>query len=154
MNEDLLRKLIQSVKMDEPGLSFSDDLMKTIQAEEDLSLSPEVHRLLKNNLIATPSDTFTRDVMTRLPSKKPLVFAPIIGRQTWQWVAGLVASILLVVIISATANKVPTHAPTHGLFITSFWHKTEQPLFFVAILSTISLLLGGDYWLRYKRNFL
>lgn len=152
MNEDQLRKLIQSVKIDEPKPSFSDDLMKTIQAEEDLSLSPEVQRLLKNNLLAAPSDEFTAAVMTRLPTTKPFVFSPIINSHTWRWIAGLVASVVLIVVGTASTHHTTAHSYFSGLRLASFLGSIENAFFVITILGSICLLLYGDYWFRYKRS--
>ena len=152
MNEDQFKKLIRNAGLEEPGHFFTDDLMKKIGTQEDLSISPDFQQLLQTNSLLEPAENFTEKLMAQIPNEFSEFSDQIISRKIFYVLAGIVAVITIVAIV---IFRIPEDSilPSIEKKNVYTWMEKGMELFassqvlFLCLIATTILLLS-DYFLR------
>lgn len=149
MKEKKLKKAIQELKLDEPSEAFSTRILSHIEASENLSLEPAIYELLKTNLVSDPSARFTGNILDQLKPKKQLVVEPVVSRQTWWIITGVVILILGIAILSPAKSATGSATIRFWSISVVYWIDTfsQQMIPFLVVVSSLFL---GDYYLRRK----
>ena len=158
-NEKKLRKLIQSVELDQPKADFTELIMKEIQLQESLVINTVLQSVLAQHIIETPSIDFTQKVMTGIEHlDKKTVYKPIIGKKVWYGIG--VAATLLVAIVSLfskssqTVNKPLTFANNINQLTSQLILRINgMPTLILACLFAVSALLVLDYFILGRKKY-
>ncbi|MFD2522206.1 hypothetical protein [Emticicia soli] len=106
--EDKLKKLIQSVELDQPKADFTATIMQQIEAQESLVSSVALQVLLEKHLMESPSADFTENVMMDIERlDKKVVYEPIISKEVWYGVS--IAAALLITLVSFVGKSSKTN---------------------------------------------
>src|SRR4051794_3097554 len=105
MKEDKLKKIIQSVELDDPGLPFTDGIMEIIQTREELKLAPAILSVLETELLAEPPFQFTENLMASIKPAQNRIPNPIISRKFWLLVSGIATFTLITVLLNSHSQS-------------------------------------------------
>jgi hypothetical protein len=157
MNDDKFKKLIQRIDLDEPSAAFTDNIMKMVEAEEDLSLSPALLSVVKNELLAEPSFEFTDDLMAHIQPKASEVSDPIITKKVKLIISGVMAALLLVALVNSPygLGHLQNSSYFSGLSLNLSGATaaiTKMAISVLPYLIPVSVLLFVDYFFRTKRR--
>lgn len=155
MEEDKFRKLIQSIDLDAPGISFTDNVMKILESQEELNLHPALKSVLKNELLAEPSFEFSDNLMSHIQPKANRILEPIITKKIWLIISGIVTMILFLVLINFYSNLNFLHNNSYSSRFSLNLHDTTIGIIKIAAsilpyLIPLSILLLIDYVFRTK----
>ena len=96
--EDKLKKLIQSIELDQPKADFTGIIMQQIEAQESLIIYPALDALLEKHLVESPSIDITQKVMMGIEYlDKKVVYEPIINRKVW-YALGIAATLIITLV--------------------------------------------------------
>jgi hypothetical protein len=159
MKKDKLKKLIQSVDLDQPKADFTDSIMKKIELQESLIINPVLDALLEKHLIEMPSVDFTQKVITGIESSdKKVVYESIISKKTWYGVG--MAAALIVTLVGFLGHPSQTAAKPH--LLTNLINQITGRIIsqvsglsalVLACLFGVSALLLLDYFFSGKENY-
>jgi hypothetical protein len=156
MKDDKFKKLIQHVSLDEPGDSFTDNVMKTIESEEVLSLHPALLQILKNELITQPSAEFSNNLITSIQPKANKIAAPVISKKFKFIVSGVIISILIVALITSKSKFNYEHYSYFSNFVLNFSNviigTTKITASVLQYLVPLAILLLIDYMFRTRQR--
>jgi hypothetical protein len=152
MDEEKFKKLIQRGGLDEPGPSFTDNIMKLVESQEDLSLKPALLSVLKNELLTDPSPGFSDKLMSHILPKASKIAAPIITKKITLIISGFGISILLLVVINLISNT----NDIQNSYSTGLKFKLSGAMTAIAKIANsvlvyfvpLSILLFLDYFFR------
>ena len=154
MKDDQFKKIIKAAGLEEPGPSFTDDLMRKIATQEDLSISPVFQQLLQANALQEPAENFTEKLMVQIPPMAPDFSDPIISRKTFYVLAGIVA---IITIVASVIFRTPEESILPSIEKKNFYTWIEQGMdFFVnsqmifLCLIAATVLLLSDYIFRVR----
>ena len=154
MKDDQFKKIIKAAGLEEPGPSFTDDLMRKIATQEDLSISPVFQQMLKASALQEPAENFTEKLMAHIPQEKPEFSDPIISRKTFYVLAGIVA---IITIVASVIFRTPEDSILPSIEKKNFYTWIEQGMdFFVnsqmifLCLIAATILLLSDYIFRVR----
>lgn len=155
--EDKLKKLIQSVELDQPKADFTYTIMHQIEAQESLVSNLALHTLLEKHLIESPSADFTENVMIGIERlDKKVVYEPIISKKVWYGIS--IAAILLIFLASSLGKSSQTNsvAPPLANNINQLTGKlilqiNALPTLVLACLFAVSALLLLEYFVSRKK---
>ena len=149
--EDVFRKLIQSVKPDTPAHDFTDLVMKMVQIETEKDQADEIAlRSLINNqvLIEKPSKAFNRHVMRQIAPSKTKI-EPIISKQAWYLIAASVAFSILLCFLIKEPQTAQSTSSALDLTLKHLSSKLESlPIMYAATVFGLGFLMVLDYVLR------
>ncbi len=112
MKEDeKIDKLIrESLKMEQPSDDFTSKIMNQIEVV-DAKQEKALGSLLKKNTLESPSLNFTARVMAEVEKVSIKVTdAPIIGKKAWTFIAVLITSIFVYVLMTGEKNTAASQA--------------------------------------------
>src|SRR5438128_1984196 len=104
MEEDKFKKFMQNIGLDEPGSSLTDNVMKIIESQEEMSLNRTLLSAIKNELVAEPSAEFSDKLMARIAGKPYKISSPIIKKKIGLIMGGSVIAILLLVVVISNSG--------------------------------------------------
>ena len=155
--EDKLKKLIQSVHLDQPKVDFTAIIMQQIEAQESLLTNPALDASLEKHLIESPSIDFTQNVMTGIERlDKKVVYEPIISKKVW-YALGIAAT-LIITLVGLLGKSSPISGKSLPIADT-INHITGQiiaqakglPPLALACLLAISALVVLEYFVSNRR---
>ena len=156
MEEDKFKKIIQNIGLDEPVSSFTDNVMKMIESEEELSLHPDLLPVLQNELLAEPSLEFSDNLMASIKPKTHKTLEPVINKKSWLIIGGVVISILFFAIVGFHSNL---NRPHNSYFSNISLDLSGAAMRIIKIATSIlpyliplSILLLVDYVLRTRQS--
>lgn len=138
--DDILKKIIQKVELDEPASDFTALVMKEVVAESqgEVIADPVIKSLLKRHTIEKPPADFTRQVMTQVVFHEgKTTYKPIITKKTWYFVATLIAFFLVMLDVS---EKVPTSPQGLTSYFSVVGRALNSIFTFVSGASSLYLL--------------
>jgi|GEM_PF-2432643 len=149
--EDMLGKLLQTVKPDVPGPDFTGSVMKMIElnVKQDHVKETALKELLQNRiLIERPSKAFSRNIMRQIAPVQ-IKAEPIISLKTWYMIAASVAiTIMLCFFIKEPQAAQHTSSLTDQA-LNKFSAKLESlPVIYPATIFGVACLMMLDYILR------
>lgn len=158
-NEEKLKKLIQSVDLDQPTADFTAILMQKIESQEAIVTNPALDSLLEIYLIEAPSVDFTQKVMMGIEHlDRKAVYEPIISKKMWYAIG--IAAALIIALISLfgstvqTSNKpLPLAAPINQITEKIIIQINALPTLVLACLFAVSSLVLLDYFLSNRKNY-
>ncbi|MEP7322128.1 MAG: hypothetical protein ABI761_09415 [Saprospiraceae bacterium] len=157
MEEDKLKQFIQTIGVDEPSAEFTDNLMKLIESQKELSLHPTLLSALKKELLVEPSSEFQNRLMASIHPKTNILLKPIITKKIWLVISGIAALLLILAMLSSKSGANYLHTNSYfsnsGLNIASTTEgiiKISTSFFLYLIPLSILLLL--DYVFRTRRT--
>ena len=148
----------QNLEIQEPSLSFSDNVMEGIVAL-DLKKDKAMSSLLQKHILEEPSIDFTSRVMAGIEQKsKVIAYRPVIGKKVW-----FLISSVIVFIFVYTFLKID-FAITENIYIENFQSRLSNvfvfeypsldlnisPIYVLGIFA-LSSLLYLDYFVRNRR---
>jgi hypothetical protein len=159
MKEDKLKKIIQGIELDEPGAAFTDNIMKMVEAQEELNLHPTLLPFIQNEVLAEPDAAFSATVMANIKPRENTIAAPIITKKIKLIMVGIVTLCLLLALVIPHSNVT---RPESNIYFTQLnTNLREATLGLIKIAGTIlpyliplSILLLLDYFLRARQNLL
>lgn len=155
--DDKLKKLIQSVKLDQPTADFTATIMQQIEAQESHVPNPALQVLLEKHLIESPSLGFAQNVMMGIQRlDKKVVYEPIISKKTWYGIG--IAAALLITLVSFLGKSSKTNIDVPPL-ANNINQLTGQlivqistlPTLVLACLFAVSSLLLLEYFVSRKK---
>lgn len=154
--DDKLKKLIQSVELDQPKVDFTAIIMQQIEAQESLVSNPALQVLLEKHLVESPSAGFTQNLMMDIERlDKKVVYEPIISKEVWYSVS--IAAALLITLVSfvGKSSKTNIDVPPLANNINQLTGKiilqiNGLPTLVLACLFAVSTLLVLDYYISSK----
>jgi hypothetical protein len=157
MEENKFKKLVQNIGLDDPGISFTDNVMNVIESGEELSLNPVLLSVLKTELLAEPSFEFPDNLMAKIQPKANKSLAPIISKKTSLIILGLLILILFLVMINFHSDL---NNLQHGSYLSRFnlnLSGTTRGIIKIATsilpyLIPLSILLFLDYFFRTRQR--
>ena len=156
MEEDKLKKLIQNIGLDEPSSSFTDNVMKIIESQKELSLHPALLSVLKNEFLAEPSSEFSDNVMADIQAEANNISAPIITKKIRLIILGISIPILLLVLLNAHSNLNHLHNSYLSRFSVNLSDITMGIIkisgSILPYLIPLSILLIIDYVFRTRQS--
>jgi len=157
MKDDQLKKFIQSIHLDEPAASFTDDTMKIIAAQEELELHPSLLPFIEPEVLSEPGDAFSGKVMASIQPAKNKTAAPIITRKFILILSCAAFLALLFAVILSPSNSNEARDSTYLLHVNT--SLQEPTLELIKIAGTVlpyfipfSILLLADYFFRTRRE--
>ena len=157
MDDNKFKNRIQHIGLDDPGTSFTDNVMKMIESREELSLNPALLAVLKTELLAEPSIEFSDNIMARIQPKASKAIAPIISKKARLIISGMVILVLFLVIINSHSGL--THLQNGSYFSgfsVNFSGTTTGIIkiatFILPYLLPLSILLFLDYLFRTRQR--
>jgi hypothetical protein len=157
MNDDQFKKLIQRIDLEEPSAAFTDNIMKMLEAEEELGLNPALLSVVKNELLAEPSFEFTDNLMAHIQPKASEVSDPIITKKVKLIISGVMAAMLLVALVNSPYNlgHLQNSSYFSGLSLNLSGTIAEVVKLATTVLPyliPLSILLLTDYFFRTRRQ--
>jgi len=157
MNDDKFKKLIRGVDFEEPSAAFTDGIMKKVEAEEELSLTPAMLSIIKPELLAEPPVEFTDNLMAHIQPKASRISAPIINKKIKFVISGAIAALLLVALVNS--RPALGHLQNSSYFSGLSLNLSGATLGIVKIaisilpyLVPLSVLLLADYFFRTRQH--
>lgn len=155
--DDKLKKLIQSVELDQPKVDFTAIIMQQIEAQESLVSNPALQVLLEKHLIESPSVDFTENVMMGIERlDKKVVYEPIISKKVWCGIS--IAAALLIILVSflGKSSKTNIDVPPLANNINQLTGKiilqiNGLPTLVLACLFAVSSLLLLEHFVSKKK---
>jgi hypothetical protein len=155
MDEEKFKKLIQRTGLDDPGPAFTDNIMKLVESQEDLSLKPALLAVLKNELVTDPSPGFADKLMSHIQPKTSKISTPIITKKIKWIISGFAIAILLLVAINMISNS----NDVQNSYSTGLKFKLSGTITAIAKIANsvlvyfvpLSILLFLDYFFRTRR---
>ena len=156
MEEDKFKKLIQIIGLDEPGSSFTDNVMKTIESQEDLSLNPALLAVLRNEFLGEPSSDFSDNLMANIQTEVNKRSAPIITKQIRLVILGIGILILFLVLINSS-SKFNHHNNFYFSYLNSHLLNTSTEIVklsnsILLYVIPLSILLLMDYVYKSRQS--
>jgi hypothetical protein len=158
-NEDKLKKLIQSVDLDQPKADFTESLMKEIRLQESLVINTALQSVLVHHIIETPSIDFTQKVMMGVEGlDKKVVYEPIIPKKVWYGI-GIAASLLITLVSlfsksSQTSSKpLPFANNINQITGQIILQINAMPALVLACLLALSALLVLDFFISDRKKY-
>lgn len=159
MKEDKLKKLIQTVDLDQPKADFTESVMKEIQLQESLVINTALQSVLEEHIIESPSIDFTQKVMLSVErSDKKVVYKPIISKKVWYGV-GIAASLIITLISifgksAQTSNTpLPLATPINQVTGKIIQKINALPTLVLACLFAVSALVLIEYFLSNRKKY-
>jgi hypothetical protein len=128
-----------------------------IETREELKLSPNILSVLRNEFVVEPPVQFSGDLMASIQPAPKKIPDPINRRKFWLVIAGIAASIFMVVLINSHSSL--THLYDNPYFKTSILNLAAATSgiikfagSFFTYLIPLSILLAGDYYFRTRRS--
>lgn len=158
--DDKLKKLIQSVKLDQPTADFTATIMQQIEAQESHVPNPALQVLLEKHLIESPSLGFAQNVMIGIQRlDKKVVYEPIISKKAWYGVG--IAAALLITLVSLLGKSSQTSGSNVPPIANNINQITGQlivqisslPVLVLACLFAVSSLVLLDYFVSSKKEY-
>ncbi|GAB3516200.1 hypothetical protein [Emticicia fontis] len=157
--KDKLKKLIQSVELDQPKIDFTAIIMQKIEAKESLVTNPALDSLLEKHLIETPSVDFTQKVMLGIERlDKKVVYEPIIRKKVWYGVGIAAALVITLVSFLGKPSETTVQSPPLASHINQVTgHIITQinslPIFALACLFAVSALVVLEYMFSNRKKY-
>jgi len=150
--DNKLKKLLQRVELNNPGASFTEEVMKEIQSE--IVFNPSLKSMLKNASIEGPSENFSYGVMDRIDvSDFKLADQSIINRKVWLIVSGFMAVLVLIAFFGGRESSPPVSSYFNEVgrsLHPILTYLTAIPSISIICLISVSGLLILDYFLKEK----
>jgi len=154
--DDILKKLIQKVRIEEPNGDFASRVMKNIQLETELELAKEAKfkSIFGDVRPESAPLSFDKKVMSQIFLGEKKAADPIISRQVWYIVAA--AGILILTFCFASPSDMmvenePYFSNDLKIAVLDFSGKiTVLPIIYPAVIFALALLIMVDYFLRSK----
>jgi len=157
MEDDKFKKLIQHIDLDEPDDSFTDNIMKMVETEEELQLSPVLLSLLKSGLLAEPSVEFADNLMANIQPAAAKISEPVITKKIGFIISGAGMVVLLLALATSRIHLKEVAGVSYfsGLSINlpgtaNGIMKTASS--FLPYLIPVSVLLFADYLFRTRQQ--
>lgn len=157
MEENKFKNLIQNIGLDDPGTSFTDNVMKMIESQEELSLNPALLSVLKSELLAEPSFEFPDNIMAKIQPKANKGLEPIITKKARLIILGMVILILFLVMINSHSDL--NHLQHDSYFSRFSLNLSGTTMGIIRIATSIlpyliplSILLFLDYFFRTRQR--
>lgn len=158
-NEQKLKKLIQSVELDEPTADFTAILMQKIASQETIITNPALDSLLEIYLIEAPSVDFTQKVMMDIENlDRKLVYEPIISKKMW-YAIGIAAALIMALVsffgrsVQMSNKPLPLATPINQITGKIIVQINALPTLVLACLFAVSSLVLLDYFLSNRKNY-
>ncbi len=156
MKDEIFKKLIQSIDLDEPRASFTDDIMKMVENEEELSLNSTLHSVIKTELIVEPSFDFSNSVMAEIQTQEARVSEPMITQKA----KSIILCFGICLLLFAVINSVSTFHLQKNSYISNFdlnFTDVATGIIKIAIsvfpyLIPLSVLLFIDYLFKTRQR--
>nr|WP_294943640.1 hypothetical protein [uncultured Mucilaginibacter sp.] len=157
MKDDKFKKLIQSIDLEEPGAAFTDNIMKMVQAQEELNLKPALLAAIKQELVAEPSVGFTENLMAQIQPAASKAPEAVMTPKVKLIVSGVFIALLLVALVNSryTLGHLQNSSYFSGLSLN--FAGTAIGVVKIAgsvllYLIPLSVLLLVDYFFRTRRQ--
>lgn len=152
MKEQKLKKWIKTIEIDEPSVSFTEEVMATLAVQDDLSMTPALRTALRQHLTEVPSADFTTDIMRSIKTMPSKVSPFVISPKIWYGV-GSVILIALGMLWAQSRSIDSIAAPA------TYWRYMGMDVsalssvssILLAVLVALSGLLWIDFW-WYRRT--
>jgi hypothetical protein len=154
MDDDQLKKIIQYANLDEPDGSFTDNVMKMIEAEDRLSLHTLLP-LLEKELIIEPPTEFSKNLMTNIRSNANKIAEPILAKRVKLVLSGIIFFILFLAFTSPSNLNQQHHYYFPQLVLNlsgAIIGVIRIASSFLEYLIPLSILLLIDYVFRIRQN--
>ena len=157
MEDDKLKKLIQNIDLDEPGASFTDNIMKMVETKEELNLNPVLLSVIKNELLAEPPFEFSDNLMANIQPETTEISEPIVTKKAGVIISGAGIIMLLLILLTSHSNLKHLASNSHysgfGLNLSGTTTGTIKIATSVLqYLIPLSILLFMDYFFRTSRR--
>ena len=153
---DILKKLIQKIELDEPPVNFTESVMKEVRVEasQEVVINAGLKSLLKRHAVEKPATDFTNDIMIQVKSlESKTTYKPIITKKAWQIIfTALVCSgtgLIFSDSPSTAPNGLTSYFVKFGDVLNTIFVDANVSLYLTTIFSTGVLLLV-DYLLKVK----
>lgn len=157
MKDEILKKLIKSIDLDEPRKSFTDDIMRKVEVGEELSLKNALLLNLKKELIAEPSLGFSESIMADIRRQEAKISRPLFSRKVGLIIAGLGIILLLFALFKSGSSL--KHLKMDFYFSNLGLNQSNAVMGIIEVSTSIlpyiipiSVLFFIDYFLRGRQQ--
>lgn len=157
MEEDKFKNLIQNIGLDDPGTSFTDNVMKMIESQEELSPNPTSLSILKSELLVEPSFEFSDNLMAKIQPKANKSLGLRITKKIGLIILGMAILILFLVMINSHSDL--NHLQNASYFSRFSLNLSGTTMGIIKIATSIlpyliplSILLFLDYFFRTRQS--
>ncbi len=157
MKDEKFKSLLKNARLEEPGPSFTDDLMIKVETREYLSISPGIQHLLQATMLKEPSENFTEKLLVRIPLAGPEFSDPVISRKIFIVLAGIIVMMAIVGIVVFRAPEYPVLPAIEKREIYTWiqqgieFFSNSQTVFVCLIATTLLLLSDYFFWRRFRK---
>ncbi|MEZ4903531.1 MAG: hypothetical protein R2822_18085 [Spirosomataceae bacterium] len=143
--------------LDEPRLSFTDDVMSKIVVSEEFESKPALDKLLEKSLFLNPKEEFTNKIMNQTMVESQYVFEPIISQKTWRYIIFIASILIFTAILSLffSEKAIDNQSKFNSFFELNnfiFIETCKQSSIIFSLLISVFALLGLDFYFRKKVN--
>lgn len=157
MNDDKFKKLIQSIELEEPGAAFTDNIMKMVEAQEELNLNPALLVAIKQELVAEPPVGFTENLMDQIQPAASKAPEAVMTPKVKLIISGVFIVLLLVALVNSryTLGHLQNNSYFSGLnlnFAGTAMGVVKMAVSILPYLVPLSVLFLTDYFFRTRQK--
>ncbi len=152
-NKNIDKLIKQNLKIEEPSLDFSSDVMDQVFAS-DLKKEKALSFLLQKHILEEPSIDFTTSVFSKIEQdSKAIIYQPVLGKKAWFLLSSLVVFIVVYVLMNMenSSGKYVVIGDVYSKMLAyisiDLPTLSISPLYAFSIF-VLSSLLFLDYFLR------